>query len=220
MQNWLWCSTRSQMNCTRNNSPVLYFFYVCNDWLHLHLQLWIPWSFHEFPRRFSSLAYAGPCSTHSLFYDSFYQPAHPGFALCGNTNVSSQFEIDSWTFFSPCCFPPVKSLEASISCARLVAVGPQEDCVISCCRLTSSVYNTCSPTTLFWWLSPVCWCWLFYHLTQGWRALPQIFFTRGNYELPLQVFFFFFSFPVSIFWIQILCLEMWMSSLIFLVLTR
>lgn len=157
MRNWLWCSTRSQMSCTRNNSPVLYFLMsVMTDYI-------FSFSFEYPVASMNSLEGSQvwlmlvlvPLTVCSMTV-FIYKPAHPGFALCGNTNVSSWFEMDSWTFFSPCCFPPVKSLEASLSCARLVAVGPQEDCVISCCRLTSSVYNTCSPTTPFWWLSPVC----------------------------------------------------------------
>lgn len=64
---------------------------------------------------------------------------------------------------------PFRSLKSGPSCGELSAAVPREDCIISCCRLTSSIYNMpveaqYSPTTYcgFCCAPPAGQCWRFY----------------------------------------------------------
>lgn len=141
----LWCSTSSQVNCTRSNSLVLYFLMpVMIDLVSI----------------FSSEQYLAimnpPESSLVLVTAGLEWPLlHSDFSL----TVFNSWVCVVWKckcfklvwevhlgFLQLQQFPPVKSLTAGLGCATLTAVEPQKDSVTPCCSLTSSAYNAFSIT--------------------------------------------------------------------------
>lgn len=139
------CSIRSQVNCTRSNSLVLYFpMPVMVDLVSIfsseyHLAIMNP------PE--SSLVLETSGLEWSLLYSVFLLTVfnswvcvvwkYKCFKLVWEVHLG---------FLQLQLFPPVKFLTAGLGCAILTAVEPQKDSVTPCCSLTSFAYNTFSLT--------------------------------------------------------------------------